>query len=163
MRLLKTKLLGIFIGILCIALLTTQPAYAAPNHPFSVGGGCSGPITQGPTTSFAEYGSCISEGTAQLLGADAYFTFGADNAALWSSCKITFVIVDENGSNYSSSTNADCLRDARNSATNAHYDSNISNTVGNGGHGYFTKVSWSGVYQGNFIQGNYLLSPEQFV
>ena len=175
MRSLRIRLLGTFVGImaLCTILFTAHTAYAAPFHqsmllqPSSseggIGGGCSGSVVQGPISSFAKYGSCISEGPVQALVADAYFTFGANNAALWSSCTITFVIVDSNQNNYSSTTSVDCLRSARNNDTNQRFDSNISNTVGNGGHGYYTKVSWIGIYNGKIIQGINLFSPEQFV
>ncbi len=179
----RMKLLAIFFGVtvMCVVLLTPQSTYAAAsNHlvvahtmrssthsamkPLGSGGGCSGTVTQGPTSSFAEYSSCLSENLFRSMYGDAYFTFGANNAALWSSCTITSVIVNSDGSNYSNPTSIDCLRDARNNATGVHYDGNgDQNISGVAGQGYFEKITWTGVYQGKYILGESIFSSEQFI
>lgn len=128
------------------------------------GGGCTPKVTQGPTSSFAQYASCIyfiGFLTQSYIGSDAYFNFGATSSALWTSCAVTIDVVDETTNTTVDTSSTDCLSDARVNATNAHYI-NDDRYGGSGGDNYVTEVTWRGIYDGKVIQGINLFSPVLF-
>jgi hypothetical protein len=157
-------LIPCFAFLLACSFPTSAYASTHVSTDTGVGGGCNAEkITQGSTTSFAQYAACISYSRVDNnLYPDAYFNFGAQSAALWTSCTITIGVQNVATGQILENPSFDCLNSARSDANNTHYAAHYIGSQGDG-NSYATRVCWTGIYEGKVITGLCLFSPTEFV
>jgi hypothetical protein len=155
------------LGLLAAALIGFGPATSvAPALADGTGGGCSDSdkSTFGSRDANAAYAACVSLGAPypQQIVPDAYITWTSADPNLWSSCKLTIRLRDDTERATIVNHTFDCTQWARSNTYNMHYKPQEEPDA-TPGHAYHTYIWWSGVYDGQLIEGGIANSPEQYV